>query len=74
MSTILRVSTRAELVEAAGNPGAPELVVVSTIDDVPPLRLAPGQCLRGEERAALRFMSVAEGCSCPWITRFPRLL
>ena len=57
MTATRHVTTRAELVEAAGNPACGEILVSEDVDDLPTQRLVPGQVLRGTGNPTLRFMS-----------------
>lgn len=61
MTAIRRVATRTELVDAAGNPDCPEILVGEDIDALPQLRLGPGQALRGTGKPTLRFEAGTDG-------------
>lgn len=59
---VRRVSSGPELLAAVGDPGVAQIVVVSDLTDVPTLRFAPGQGLRGEhERVSVRFKPGQDG-------------
>lgn len=61
MSAVRRVTTRTELIDAAGSPDSREILVSDDIDALPMLRLSPGQSLRGTGRATLRFEAGSDG-------------
>ena len=60
MSGPRRVSSRSELIEAAGSDTG-EIVVTGDIDEVPQVRLAPGQSLNGVAESAIRFAARSDG-------------
>lgn len=60
MSGPRRVSTRSELIEALGSKDG-EIVVTSDIDDLPQIRLAPGQSINGVAESAIRFAAGSDG-------------
>ena len=61
MTAAKRVSTREELLAAAGNADIGEIIITEDLADVPALRLGPGQSLKGRDDAALRFVAGTEG-------------
>ena len=61
MTTSKPVSTRDELISAAGTPDVGEIVVKQDLADVPSIRLGPGQSLKGSNAAALRFSAGVDG-------------